>query len=126
MGVSTQGFQRQRLHLPSQPRVPVHCCLALLQLAGVDRVVDLVLSQAERLAGVLVAHGRALALPLVILAHQQLIHGNGSCSRITAAYLRRGTAKGRREPIARAGLQLAAGQDLPFAPAHPWAESSRL
>ena len=50
----------------SQPRVPVHMGLAVLQRARVDRVVDLVPGQPELLAGGLVAQRRALALPFVV------------------------------------------------------------
>src|SRR5260370_14557756 len=50
----------------SEPRVPVHVRLAVLQRARVDRVVDLVLGQPELLAGGLVAQRRALALPFVV------------------------------------------------------------
>lgn len=50
----------------SQPRVPVHIGLAVLQRARVDRVVDLVLGQPELLPGGLVAQRRALALPSVV------------------------------------------------------------
>jgi hypothetical protein len=50
----------------SQPRVPVHRGLSVLQRARVYRVVDLVLGQPELLAGGLVAQRCALALPFFV------------------------------------------------------------
>ena len=50
----------------SQPRVPGHRGLAVLQRARVYRVVDLVLVQPELLAGGLVAQRCDLALPFFV------------------------------------------------------------
>ena len=57
----------QRFHLATQepqPRVAVHRSHAVVELAGPDRLDDLVLCQPELLARRLVAERRALALPL--------------------------------------------------------------
>src|SRR5262249_60340586 len=59
------------LDLPAeqpQPRVPMHRGGPVLQLARVDRRVDLILGQAVLLASRLVAQRRALASPLSIVA----------------------------------------------------------
>jgi hypothetical protein len=50
----------------SQPRVPVHMGLTVLQHARVDRVVDLVLGQPELLAGRSCRSAGRFALPFVV------------------------------------------------------------
>src|SRR5208337_1928310 len=58
----------------SEPWVPVHRGLTVVQRARVDRVVDLILCQPELLAGGLVAQRCARALPFVVL----IVHGRFS------------------------------------------------
>ena len=64
----------------AQPRVSVHRGGAVLELARVDRVVDLVLCQPVFQAGGFVAYRRALASPLVTVGavHERSLSTGGA------------------------------------------------